>query len=66
MDDRERKDEGHPTSETIGGRSLEGASYGATEEEQTRDLRRRDPQRDEDIALGGIIPELEQGDEDDE
>jgi hypothetical protein len=58
MADRE-KDEEQPTSETIGGRSLEGASYGATEEEQTRDLRRRDPQRDEDIALGGIIPELE-------
>ncbi|HTK49019.1 MAG TPA: hypothetical protein VL328_13680 [Gemmatimonadaceae bacterium] len=60
MDDRERKGEREPTSESIEGRSLEGASYGATEEEQTRDLRRRDPQRDEDIALGGIIPELEQ------
>jgi hypothetical protein len=59
MADREKKDEEQPTNETIGGRSLEGASYGATEEEQTRDLRRRDPQRDEDIALGGIIPELE-------
>ena len=65
MDDRERKDERQPTSESIEGRSLEGASYGATEEEQTRDLRRSDPQRDEDIALGGVIPELERGAEDD-
>jgi len=65
MDDRERKNEGQPTSETIGGRSLEGASYGATEEEQTRDLRRRNPRRDEDVALGGIVPELEQRDGDD-
>ena len=65
MDDREQKDEKQPTSETIGGRSLEGASYGATEEEQTRDLRRRNPQRDEDVALGGIVPELERNPDDD-
>ncbi|HET9796856.1 MAG TPA: hypothetical protein VFP90_02650 [Gemmatimonadaceae bacterium] len=65
MGDREKKDEKQPTNESIDGRSLEGASYGATEEEQTRDLRRRNPQRDEDIALGGIIPELER-DADDE
>jgi hypothetical protein len=64
MGDREKKDEKQPTSESIDGRSLEGASYGATEEEQTRDLRRRDPQRDEDIALGGIIPELERNADD--
>ena len=34
-------------------------SYGATEREQTEDLRRRNPQGDADVANGGVSEELE-------
>jgi hypothetical protein len=44
-----------------GGRSrdMSGASYGATEREQTEDLRRRSPQGDANVADGGVSEELE-------
>jgi len=61
--DREQPDESEPKSETIRGRDLEGASYGATEREQTRDVRSRDPQGDGDIADGGVSETLEQDNE---
>lgn len=35
-------------------------SYGATEREQTEDLRRRSPQGDANVADGGVSEELEQ------
>lgn len=60
MPNRDKRDEQEPTQETLRGRSLEGASYGATEREQTEDLRRRDPRGDADEALGGVSEELEQ------
>jgi hypothetical protein len=37
--DQTPREEGEPTNETIEGRNLEGGSYGATEREQTRDVR---------------------------
>ena len=57
--DRDQNDEREPASETLGGRSFEGASYGATEREQTEDLRRRNPREDADVADGGVSEELE-------
>ena len=53
-------DENEPRTENIPGRSFEGVSYGATEREQTQDLRRRDPQADADVADGGVSEVLEQ------
>ena len=41
-------------------RDVNGASYGATEREQTEDLRRRNPRADADVADGGVSEELEQ------
>ena len=58
--DRDQNDEREPASETLRGRSFEGASYGATEREQTEDLRRRNPREDADVADGGVSEELEQ------
>jgi hypothetical protein len=40
---RTNRDSRGPRNEQLDGRSLAGASYGATEREQTRDLRRADP-----------------------
>lgn len=40
-------------------RDMSGASYGATEREQTEDVRRRDPQGDTDVSLGGVSADLE-------
>jgi len=40
-------------------RDVSGASYGATEREQTKDLRRRSPQADANVADGGVSEELE-------
>ena len=57
--DRDQADEQEPASEILRGRSLEGASYGATEREQTEDLRRRNPRQDGDVADGGVSEELE-------
>ena len=56
---RDQGDEREPASETIPGRSLEGASYGATEREQTDDVRRRSPNADANVADGGVSEELE-------
>ena len=42
------------------GHRYTGASYGATEREQTEDLRRRSPQADANVADGGVSEELEQ------
>jgi hypothetical protein len=56
---RDQGDESEPASETIPGRSLEGASYGATEREQTEDVRRRSPNADANVADGGVSEELE-------
>jgi len=38
---------------------MSGASYGATEREQTEDLRRRNPRDDANVADGGVSEELE-------
>ena len=38
---------------------MSGASYGATEREQTEDVRRRNPQGDANVADGGVSEELE-------
>ena len=57
--DRDEQNEQEPASETLRGRSFEGASYGATEREQTEDLRRRNPREDADVADGGVSEELE-------
>jgi hypothetical protein len=48
-----------PRSETIDGRSLAGASYGANEREQTRDLRSTNPAAAGDVADGGVSEELD-------
>lgn len=52
-------DEDEPATEQIPGRSLEGVSFGATEREQTADVRRRDPRGDSDVADGGVSEVLE-------
>jgi len=39
----EPRDDREPSSENLGRRSFANDSYGATEREQTRDLRRADP-----------------------
>jgi hypothetical protein len=57
--DRDRDETQEPASESLRGRSLEGASYGANEREQTEDLRRRNPRADADVADGGVSEELE-------
>ena len=56
---RDQADENEPRSETIPGRDFAGTSFGATEREQTDDLRRRSPQADADVADGGVSEELE-------
>jgi len=40
-------------------RDISGTSYGATEREQTRDLRRRNPRGDANVADGGVSEVLE-------
>lgn len=52
-------DDDEPATEQIPGRSFEGVSYGATEREQTADVRRRNPRGDADVADGGVSEELE-------
>jgi hypothetical protein len=58
MTDRSRSDQNEPSRETP--RDRAGTSYGATEREQTEDLRRRNPRGDADVADGGVSEELEQ------
>ena len=53
----ERDDE--PKSERIPGRDFAGASWAATEREQTQDLRNRNPVEEEDVSLGGLSEDLE-------
>jgi hypothetical protein len=60
--DRPQREDDEPRSETIGGRSFEGASYGATEREQTRDVRLPDPAEEGDVADGGYSDAMENDD----
>ena len=59
MTDRNRGDQNEPPREPQRGRNAEGTSYGATEREQTEDLRRRHPREDADVADGGVSEDLE-------
>jgi hypothetical protein len=58
MSERSRRDENEPERETPPDLE-ESTSYGANEREQTRDLRRRNPRGDADVALGGVSEDLE-------
>jgi hypothetical protein len=60
MTDRNRDDQSESSRDTQRGRNEEGTSYGATEREQTQDLRRRNPRGDANVADGGVSEELEQ------
>ena len=40
-------------------RDVSGTSYGATEREQTEDVRRRNPRGDANVSDGGVSEELE-------
>jgi hypothetical protein len=59
--DKERANDGDATRRTPDtDRDRDtSTSYGATEREQTEDLRRRNPQADRDVADGGVSEELE-------
>jgi hypothetical protein len=57
--DRAKEQDAHQQAPGTG-RDMSGASYGATEREQTEDLRRRSPQGDANVADGGVSEELEQ------
>lgn len=60
--DRERTSDGDERREPPDAAhrgDLAGASYGATEREQTEDLRRPDPQADANVADGGVSEVLE-------
>lgn len=59
MTDRIRRDKDESSRETPRDRNVEGTSYGATEREQTEDLRRRHPREDADVADGGVSEDLE-------
>jgi hypothetical protein len=58
MTDRNKRDQNEPTHETPPDLE-ESTSYGANEREQTRDLRRRNPRGDADVAEGGVSEDLE-------
>jgi len=60
MANRERGDQDEPARDTQRDRDMAGSSYGATEREQTEDLRRRNPRGDADVANGGVSEDLEQ------
>ena len=59
--DKDRANDGDANQRASGtGRERDSStSYGATEREQTEDLRRRSPQSDADVADGGVSEELE-------
>jgi hypothetical protein len=60
---RDRSNKEDTDAQTPGGgrsRDMSGTSYGATEREQTEDLRRRNPRDDANVADGGVSEELEQ------
>ena len=59
MTDRKRGDQDEPAGETP--RDLDDSTaYGATEREQTRDLRSRNPRGEADVDEGGVSEDLEQ------
>lgn len=60
MTDRNRDEQNEPSREPRRDRDLAGSSYGATEREQTEDLRSRSPRGDADVDDGGVSEELEQ------
>jgi len=60
--DRNRANDGDANRRAPGtgrDRDISDTSYGATEREQTEDLRRRNPQADADVADGGVSEDLE-------
>jgi len=59
MTDRSRRDEDESSRKAPRDRDVAGTSYGATEREQTEDLRRRHPREDADVADGGVSEDLE-------
>jgi len=61
---RDPRDESEPAGdEQQSGHRYTGASYGATEREQTEDVRSRSPSAEADVADGGVSEELEQDSE---
>ena len=58
MSERNKRDQNEPERETPPDLQ-ESTSYGANEREQTRDLRRRNPRGDMDVAEGGVSEDLE-------
>ena len=58
MTERNRRDQNEPERETPPDLE-ESTAYGANEREQTRDLRRRNPRGDADVAQGGVSEDLE-------
>ena len=60
--DRDRADDNDVNARAPGTgreRDMSNASYGATEREQTKDVRRRSPRGDANVADGGVSEELE-------
>jgi hypothetical protein len=60
--ERDRANENEPSEGAPGTgreRDISNTSYGATEREQTKDLRRRNPRGDANVADGGVSEELE-------
>jgi hypothetical protein len=60
--DRDRADDGSANQRAPGTgreRDMTNTSYGATEREQTDDVRRRNPRADANVADGGVSEELE-------
>jgi hypothetical protein len=59
MTERSRRDKAEPERETPPDLD-DSTAYGATEREQTRDVRSRNPRGDADVDLGGVSEDLEQ------
>jgi len=58
MTERSRRDKAEPERETPPDLD-DSTAYGATEREQTRDVRSRNPRGDADVDLGGVSEDLE-------
>jgi hypothetical protein len=56
---KRRNDDDEPKVEHIPGRDFAGTSWAADEEEQTQDLRNRNPVEEADVSLGGLSEDLE-------
>ena len=56
MTDRNRRDQNEPSPPDL----EQSTSYGATEREQTRDVRSRNPRGESDVDEGGVSEDLEQ------